>query len=166
LDLSRAVSDVIDDWLPLASAADVNVRRDFGHDVHAVADRSALRQMVLNLLDNAVKYGRPDQTIAIGVDRRANVAVITVDDQGPGVPLDARERIWAPYSRLVSASSSAVAGAGIGLAVVRELVALHGGTVRVEDAPGGGARFVVELLGATPGNVTPSMVGRESSQPA
>ena len=66
LDLSQAVAAIVDDWLPLASAADVRVRTQFAPDVHAVADRSALRQMVLNLLDNAVKYGPATQTVTVG----------------------------------------------------------------------------------------------------
>ena len=164
--LASIAAELVEAFGPLARSGRSHVQLQVRSDVEAPVDGGAFRQILLNLLDNAVKYGRPDQTITIGIDRRANHAVITVDDQGPGVPLDSRERIWAPYSRLVSASSSAVAGAGIGLAVVRELVALHGGTVRVEDAPGGGARFVVELPGATPGDATGPMVGRESSQPA
>ena len=66
LDLGRAVQAIIDDWRPLASAADVTIDTRFAPDVHAVADRSALRQMVLNLLDNAVKYGPSTQTVTIG----------------------------------------------------------------------------------------------------
>jgi two-component system OmpR family sensor kinase len=65
-----------------------------------------------------------------------------VTDEGPGIPVEARSRIWEPYWRLVTASTSAVAGTGIGLAVVRRLVDLHGGSVHVEDGPGAGARFV------------------------
>jgi signal transduction histidine kinase len=164
--LASIAAELVEAFGPLARSGRSHVQVQVRTDVEAPVDGGAFRQILLNLLDNAVKYGRPDQTITIGIDRRANQAVITVDDQGPGVPLDARERIWAPYSRLVSASSTAVAGAGIGLAVVRELVTLHGGTVRVEDAPGGGARFVVELPGATSGDATESVVGRQSSQPA
>jgi signal transduction histidine kinase len=164
--LAAIAAELVEAFEPLARSGRSHVQLQVKNDVEAPVDGGAFRQIVLNLLDNAVKYGRPDQTITIGIDRQANQAVITVDDQGPGVPLDARERIWAPYSRLVSASSTAVAGAGIGLAVVRELVALHGGSVRVDDAPGGGARFVVELPGAAPGDATESVVGRQSSQPA
>jgi signal transduction histidine kinase len=164
--LASIAVELVEAFGPLARSGRSHVQVQVRTDVEAPVDGGAFRQILLNLLDNAVKYGRPDQTITIGIDRRANQAVITVDDQGPGVPFDAREQIWAPYSRLVSASSTAVAGAGIGLAVVRELVTLHGGSVRVEDAPGGGARFVVELPGATPGDATETVVGRQSSQPA
>jgi signal transduction histidine kinase len=164
--LAAIAAELVEAFGPLARSGRSNVLLQVKSDVEAPVDGGAFRQILLNLLDNAVKYGRPEQTITIGIDRRANQAVITVDDQGPGVPSEARDRIWAPYSRLVSASASAVAGAGIGLAVVRELVALHGGTVRVEDAPGGGARFVVELPGASPGEATEPLVGRESSLPA
>ncbi|HEY9227329.1 MAG TPA: HAMP domain-containing sensor histidine kinase, partial [Gemmatimonadaceae bacterium] len=85
LDLSREVASILEDWLPLANAAEVRVETKFGHDVHAVADRSALRQMVLNLLDNAVKYGPTTQTVTVGTaaDGRGR-ARFWVDDQGGG----------------------------------------------------------------------------------
>ena len=158
--LARLASEMIEAFAPLARSGRAEVALVVRDDVEVPVDSGALRQILLNLLDNAVKYGGPDQTITVTIDRRDNFGVIAVDDQGPGVPADARERIWRPYSRLDSAASSAVAGTGIGLAVVHDLVSLHGGTVRVEDAPtggargiddtrAGGARFIVELPGAS-----------------
>jgi hypothetical protein len=79
------------------------------------------------------------------VERADGCARIIVDDQGPGIPLVDRTRIWSPYVRLRRERSVANEGSGIGLAVVRELTALHHGAAYVEDAPTGGARFVVEL---------------------
>jgi signal transduction histidine kinase len=117
--------------------------------VDALVDTAAFRQILLNLLDNAVKYGKPDQTIVVAVERRGSLAVVTVSDEGRGVPSEARARIWEPYARLATAEASAVAGTGIGLAVVRQLVGLHRGSVEVEDAPGGGACFIVAFRSAT-----------------
>lgn len=149
LDLSQAVSAIVDDWLPLASAADVRIRTEFAHDVHAVADRSALRQMVLNLLDNAVKYGPAQQTVTVGTSivGAADMARtrVWVDDEGKGIPPRERERVWDSFYRLDHHASSSVAGSGIGLFVVRELARQHGGDAWVEDAPSGGARIVIEL---------------------
>jgi len=114
-------------------------------DVVCVVDPAALRQILLNLLDNAVKFGPLGQTVAITLQRSGDNAVIIVDDQGPGVPREHRSRIWEPYQRLESAVTAAVAGSGIGLAVVAQLVTLHGGRAWTDAAPGAGARFVVEI---------------------
>jgi signal transduction histidine kinase len=143
--LGPLVSELVEAFGPLARSGRSDVRLEAPDAIHAHVDPAAFRQILLNLFDNAVKYGRPDQTIIVSVTKRGAMAVVSVADQGPGVPMEARVSIFAPYSRLVTASTSAIAGTGIGLAVVRELVRLHGGDVRVEDAPGGGARFVVEL---------------------
>jgi signal transduction histidine kinase len=148
--LPSLASELIEAFAPLARSGRAAIDLQVRADVVVPADCGALRQILLNLLDNAVKYGGPDRVVTVGIDRREDQAVITVDDQGPGIPVDARQRIWEPYSRLAPAAASAVAGTGIGLAVVRDLVALHGGTVRADDAPGGGARFVVELPHAQP----------------
>jgi signal transduction histidine kinase len=108
-------------------------------------DRDALRQILLNLLDNAAKYGPPGQTITVGSEIAADVARIWVEDQGPGIPHEDRRRVWEPYVRLNRSSESGTGGSGIGLSVVRELVELHGGRTRAEGSPGGGARVLVEL---------------------
>jgi signal transduction histidine kinase len=101
--------------------------------------------MLLNLLDNAVKYGPAGQTITVGSEIVGERARIFVEDEGPGIPHDERQRVWEPYVRLKRAAESATGGSGIGLSVVRELVSLHGGRTRAEGAPGGGARVIIEL---------------------
>jgi len=153
LDLSGAVAAIVDDWQPLAAAADVRVSPRYAAETYALADRAALRQMVLNLLDNAVKYGPPGQTVTVGTSGSANRARVWVDDQGDGVPMRERERVFESFYRLDRHANSSVAGSGIGLYVVRELARLHGGDAWVEDAPGGGARIVIELpaAGRAPG---------------
>ena len=81
----------------------------------------------------------------IGVRPAADSVEILVDDQGPGVPPDARELVFERFFRLDESRSRAGGGAGLGLAIVRQFVELHGGSIRIEDSPGGGARFVVRL---------------------
>jgi signal transduction histidine kinase len=148
LDLSRAVQEIVDDWLPLAGPADVRIRTEFAPDVHAVADRSALRQMLLNLLDNAVKYGPHAQTVTVGTAQRGDRVRLWIDDEGHGIPAHERERVWGSFYRLARDANSSVAGSGIGLYVVRALARLHGGDAWIEDAPGGGARVLIELAAA------------------
>ncbi len=153
IDLNQAVQEIIDDWMPLAASADVRLATDFAPDVFAMADRDALRQMVLNLLDNAVKYGGRPQTVTVGTMARGDRVRVWIDDEGEGVPERDRERVWRSFYRLDRHANSAVAGSGIGLYVVRELARLHGGDTWIEDAPRKGARVVIEL------NAAPRAVG-------
>ena len=113
-----------------------------------VANRDALNQILVNLLDNAVKYGPRGQTITVQAGRHEGAARIEVLDEGPGIPPRDRHGIWEPYHRLARDVDARRSGTGIGLAVVSELVGLQGGAAWVEDAPAGGARFVVELPAA------------------
>jgi signal transduction histidine kinase len=155
-ELAPQVQEAIESFAPVARARRVTVRAELEPDVHAVVDPGALRQIILNLLDNAVKYGPPAQTVTVGLSRvgaRSHPdgwARIWVDDEGPGIETKDRARVWEPFHRLERDVSSAVAGSGIGLAVVRELVERHDGRARVETAPGGGARFVIELPASPP----------------
>ncbi len=114
-----------------------------------------LRRVLRNLLENARRYGKPVESgdaaepdvrlcIAASDSRAQGRVVFWVEDRGPGVPVAQRERIFEPFYRLPGASERE-GGVGLGLALVRTIVERHGGEVRCEDRPGGGARFVVEL---------------------
>lgn len=143
-DISREIHDVLDTFAPLTRAKDVTLHAELNEDLVADVDRAGLHQILLNLLDNAVKYGPAGQTITVRARAAADRLLIEVIDEGAGIPTEERERIWEPYHRLERDSKS-VAGSGIGLAVVRELVELHGGRAWVEDARPRGARFIVAL---------------------
>lgn len=154
-DLGDLLAEVVETFTPLAEAARNRVDSQLAEGVVARVDGVALRQAVLNLLDNAVKYGPSPQCIQVGVSRLpGDRALIWVEDQGPGVPEDERAGIWEPYARLVRDRESAVAGSGIGLAVVRQVATRHGGEVRVEAGTSGGARFVIQLPCARTGAPT------------
>nr|WP_214401099.1 HAMP domain-containing sensor histidine kinase [Pseudonocardia lacus] len=109
-----------------------------------LADRRRLDRTVANLLDNADKYA--GGAVRVAVLRHGGRARLEVDDSGPGVPDDQREQIFERFARGPYAGRRGVdGGSGLGLALVAQDVRWHGGAVRVEDRPGGGARFVVEL---------------------
>jgi signal transduction histidine kinase len=131
-------------FTPLAAAAGARLTLVLEPDIHAFADPSAVRQILVNLLDNALKHGPAGQQLTLSLDRVGGQARLTVDDQGHGVAPADRERVWLPFVR-GGESMATVEGSGIGLAVVRELALSFGGAVEVVDAPGGGARFVVRL---------------------
>jgi signal transduction histidine kinase len=143
--LDEEIAGAMAAFTPLAEARGVRLEACLEPHVRAMVDADALRQILLNLLDNAVKYGPQGQTVRVAMGRRGATAMITVEDQGPGVPSAERARVWDPYYRMDRDVESAVAGGGIGLAVVRELVHGHGGSVDIDSATPHGARFIVTL---------------------
>jgi signal transduction histidine kinase len=146
-DMGAFVREVVDGFAPLAHHVEFATRVEPG--VVARIDRDAFRQVLLNLLDNAARYGPRGGVVQVGLAVVGFNLRIWVKDAGPGVPREERARIWEPYRRLDREADAAVGGSGIGLAVVKDVVELHGGRAWVEDAPGGGARFIVEIPGAT-----------------
>jgi signal transduction histidine kinase len=136
-------------------------------------DATAVRQIVINFIENALKFGPEGQTVTVTLDVvRPPVPVgaddllyLSVDDEGPGVARADRDRIWQPFVRLAE-GGNAPAGTGLGLSVVRQLVAELGGRWSVCDAPGHGARFRVELPLAAPAQSSPSRVAERMATPA
>ena len=109
-----------------------------------------LRRLVRNLLENARRHGAGRVLAALRLE--AGTLVLTVDDEGPGVPQAQRERIFEPFYRLPGATERD-GGVGLGLALVRSIAERHGGQVRCVDSPGRGARFEVRLPAATDAGV-------------
>ena len=159
-ELGPLVESIAATFSPLAEERGSHVVTEIRETLTASVDQGAVRQIVLNLLDNALKFGPRGQTIRLSVEGSAGHARIAVEDAGPGIPAADRTRIWSPYVRLRRERSAAHEGSGIGLAVVRELTALHRGTTYVEEAAGGGARFVIELPTVTATDLMESPAAR------
>jgi signal transduction histidine kinase len=115
-----------------------------GGPVVVRADRAQLTQVLVNLLQNALNAASASGHVVIEVRRTKEGAEILVDDDGPGVPPESRDRIFEPYF------TTRAQGTGLGLAIVHRIVGDHGGTIEVESSPLGGARFRVSLLDAIP----------------
>lgn len=152
--LGNLVHEVVDAFEPLAAARSMTVEVSPHAELTAVIDPDAVRQIILNLLENAAKYGPPGQSIFVEVSAPNGRARLVVEDQGPGIPPADRARVWERFWRLERDRHSHVPGTGIGLAIVRELAELHGGSVAIEDGIRGGARFVVILGRVTAGGTT------------
>jgi signal transduction histidine kinase len=145
-DVAKEIEEIVSGFEPLAQSQSVHLSTHLEPGLTAAVDRGALRQILLNLLDNAVRYGPAGQAVRITTASAADAWTIEVADEGPGIPAEERERIFAPYYRMKRDAGGAVGGTGIGLAVVRRLVEQHGGEVHVGGADGSrGARFMVTL---------------------
>jgi signal transduction histidine kinase len=119
-----------------------------GHELHVDADhvmvegaRDELHRLVLNLMENAVRHTPPGTTIRAGVERENGSAIVTVEDDGPGIDPDLRDRV---FERFVRGEGDRGSSSGLGLSIVRAVAESHGGRVELEDAHPG-ARFVVHL---------------------
>jgi signal transduction histidine kinase len=139
-DIAAETERIVEEFRPLAAARRAAITLDLEGAPVALLDRDALRHIVLNLLDNAAKYGPVGQTITVGVHNSGGTVRVTVSDQGPGVPPDERELIWQPFRRGLGATRQGVGGSGMGLTIVREIVHQHGGQAYVT-----GATFTIEL---------------------
>ena len=145
LDLTEMTERTVSVFRPLADEETVGITLQTRDSPVVTAEPNAVRQVLLNILDNAVKYGPAGQSILVEVFRENGFGCISVHDEGPGVPMADRERIWESFYRLEREEREAIAGSGIGLAIVRQLVEEMAGTVTVTDGANGGALFTVKL---------------------
>lgn len=128
---------------PLANERGVALERVAGTQALIAVDADACLQLLVNLLDNAVKYGRSGGVVRVQTSVSAADAIVCVDDDGPGIAAHEREQIFA--LRVRGISGAARAGTGIGLAIVKMIAERAGGAIRVGDSPLGGARFEAAL---------------------
>lgn len=143
IDITELIREVVDDNRVLAEARAQRLELRCDGPAIVSCDASRLRRVLGNLLGNAMKYAPPETPIRVTAARRGGTFDITVSDEGPGVDADERERIFDKFSR--GRRSAGVAGAGLGLSIARSLAELHGGTLRYEDPPAGGAAFILSL---------------------
>jgi signal transduction histidine kinase len=148
VDASSEVQRIVEEFRPLAAARGSRVSVETQPVPPLLLRPAALRHIVLNLLDNAVKYGPAGQTVRVRVAAAGGEVQIAVADEGPGIPASDRAKVWKPYQRGRTAGHNA--GSGIGLAVVRDVAGAHGGRAWIDEPPNGrGALFVVALPAGT-----------------
>ena len=141
VEFSALVRTDVEDRRAQGEAVDLTVNNP-SHEAIVLGDRVALRRVVGNIIDNAIKYGR---VAHVRIALRDQNVVTSVDDEGPGIPADQRDAMLEPFNRLETSRNRATGGAGLGLAVVRNLVEAHGGTINIAETARGGARVTVEL---------------------
>src|SRR6185295_2083151 len=139
-DLASALSGIVEDYRELLERSGFSVRRDLPASTPPVRfDPSALSQAVINLLDNAVKYSGESRDIAVRLDVDDKSVRFEVEDHGVGIAASEQQKIFDRFYRIQNGSGKG--GYGLGLFMVRHIMAAHGGRAEVESEPGRGSRF-------------------------
>ena len=145
VDLAETCAQVYEEFRPLASARSIGFTLQAPESARVLGDARRLRQVVANIVSNALKFTQGGGTVAVraAVDE-ANVE-LTVQDNGRGIPAEAIERLFKKYQRVAGSTAAKVEGTGLGLVIVKELVEAHGGSVAVRSQPGKGSTFTITL---------------------
>jgi signal transduction histidine kinase len=141
VDVARLLSDVGEVVADLYPTLQVKTPKDMENKAEIDAVSRLLHRAVLNLATNAAKHAR--EKIVLGIEIAGGALCIHIDDDGPGIPVEAREKIFEPFVRLDKSRNAESGGLGLGLALVQRIAAAHEGRVEVVDSPLGGARFTL-----------------------
>ncbi|MFA5139396.1 MAG: ATP-binding protein [Elusimicrobiota bacterium] len=140
--LMRLASEVVSGVKPLAERKRIALRLDpFGDLPDVQADRGQLKQVLTNLLDNAIKFTPEGGSVRVSAQASQDGVAVSVRDTGPGIPTEHLQRIFERFYRVDKARSRELGGTGLGLAIVKHIVEAHGGSAGVESEPGKGSRF-------------------------
>lgn len=140
--LDQLARDLVSEFSVLAEARNIDLGLGVCAPIRVQGHADILRTLLSNLIDNALRYTPPGGRVDVEVGEEQGQAVLTVSDNGPGIPSEERERVFERFHRLVGAE---VPGSGLGLAIVREAALQHRGRVELDAAPGGGLRARVWL---------------------
>lgn len=143
VELGPLSEEVLTDLAPLAENKDIAL--NCAGDALVIGNDALLYRLVFNLTENAIRYSRSGSTVNVSISDSDNHVFLRVEDQGPGIPQQYRESIFQPFFRLDKSRSRAYGGAGLGLALVWEIAALHGGAVEVEASSENGTTMLVGL---------------------
>ena len=145
VDLAEVTRDVLERVRDRHPDADVELREDFPEPVRGPFDRRRMEQVLVNLVENAVKFNRPGGHVTVRGRRDGARIRNEVEDDGIGIPSESIPKIFNRFYRVDKARSKEVPGTGLGLAIVKHLVRLHGGTVQVRSELGRGSTFTMDF---------------------
>jgi heavy metal sensor kinase len=144
-DLAKLAETTADQMCLLAEVKHIDLVRETTHPVEIEGDRTRLKQVVVNLLDNAIKYTPEHGRISMAVRAEDSTALLEVSDTGPGVSDTALPHLFERFFRADEVRSREIGGAGLGLSIVQSICTAHGGSVTAANTPPSGCRFTVEL---------------------
>ena len=130
---------------PIAEKKKQTIRLTLSDACEMYADKSKLNQVIYNLMENAVKYTGEGGTVQVTLTKQGHDAHLVIADNGPGIPKENLPHIFDRFYRVDKARSRETGGTGLGLSIVRQLVLLHGGSIRCESEFGKGSSFIVDL---------------------
>lgn len=142
LALDALIKACVADFSALADARGIDLGVGECVPLTLMGESESLRMLLRNLIDNALRYCAPGARVDVELRADAELALLTVSDTGPGIPPEARERVFERFQRLAGAE---VPGSGLGLAIARQVAVMHGGEIRLAEATGGGLRVEVRL---------------------
>ncbi|HEX6959897.1 MAG TPA: sensor histidine kinase N-terminal domain-containing protein [Ferrovibrio sp.] len=146
IDLQAAARQVLEQYADAAIEKQLDLSlTETKEPVRVRGDGTMIREMLVNLIDNALRYTPPGGAVAVSVERRDQICILRIGDTGPGIPPAERERVFERFYRLPEAAGE---GSGLGLAIVREICMTAGGAVRLLDPPGGRGTLVEVTLPA------------------
>jgi signal transduction histidine kinase len=144
-DLAELTTTTVEQMRLLAEDRDISLGCHINGDVRVEGDRARIKQVIVNLVDNAIKYTPEGGEVRVLVGSEIDLAVVRVEDDGAGIPEEALPHLFERFYRVDKARSRQMGGVGLGLAIVKSIVTAHGGRVTVEGAEGRGSRFRVQL---------------------
>ena len=145
VDAEEVVSHVFRMLIPLAARREIDLTADLEHGCLILSAEDDLYQILFNLVENGIKYNRDGGSVHVKLRRTDDDVTITVEDTGAGIPHEALGHIFERFYRVDKARSRQAGGSGLGLSIVRELVARNLGAIDVSSIEGSGTRFTVVL---------------------
>ena len=146
IDLTSLIDEVVTEAQPAATSAGVSLEAGSSpQGLKAKGDATGIKQVITNLVDNAIKYNRPQGTVKVSARAEGPGAIIEVEDTGMGIAATEQQHIFDRFYRVDKSRSRSQGGSGLGLAIVKKIVEEHGGIVSVESSPGQGSTFRVSL---------------------
>ena len=142
--LDALVDEVLEDLEPLAEGKNIRLIGKC-KDITMVGSDILIYRLVYNLVENAIKYNHSGGQVTVTADRREKHVYLSVKDTGTGIPEELKERVFEPFFRVDKSRSRELGGVGLGLALVREIVRVHDGSITVKSNPSGGTIFEVVL---------------------
>ena len=142
--LDALVDEVLEDLEPLAETKNIRLIGKC-KDITMVGSDILIYRLVYNLVENAIKYNHSGGQVTVTADRKEKHVYLSVEDTGAGIPEELKERVFEPFFRVDKSRSRELGGVGLGLALVREIVRVHDGSITVKSNPSGGTTFEVVL---------------------